>query len=124
MTSAASKLMGLGMPPALAIRLGGNPTSKTGIGTSQASGAPLVLGEFSLLVTAGGNTAFTLPNVDIGDEIEVFNTTSTAALVFPPAGLSANINNGTTDASISLAQNKYARFKRLTATLWMSGLTA
>lgn len=116
-------LMGSGMPAQLASQLGASPTTKTGVGTAQATGTLLAVEEMANLVTAGGATAFLLPSdAALGDTVRVFNTTATAALIFPPVG--SNINNGSTDASVSLAANKVANFTRQSALVWSSGLTA
>lgn len=116
-------LMNLGMPSGPARRIGKTPTSKTGVGTAQTGATLLAVEEFGILTTAGGATAFVLPSdAALGDDVVVFNNTATAALLFPHSG--GNINNGSTDASISLAQNKKATLTKLTSTLWTSGLTA
>lgn len=124
MPSSAKTLMASGMAAAQAKLVGGDVVTKAGVGTAQVGATALSVGEFTLLTTAGGATAFVLPNCNIGDDCDVYNTTATAALIFPPAGISGTINGGSADASISLAQNKFARFKRLSLTNWMSGLTA
>jgi hypothetical protein len=123
MPSSAKTLMGLGMPGQLARRIGANVVDKSGVGTAQVGGTALSVGEYTLLTTASGQTAFVLPaDAALGDEVPVYNTTSTAALVFPPT--SGTINGGSADASVSLAQNKVACFKKISATNWASGLTA
>lgn len=124
MPSSAKTLMASGMAAGQAKLVGGDVVSKAGVGTAQVGATQLSVGEYTLLTTAGGATAFVLPNCNIGDECEVYNTTSTAALIFPPAGIGGTINGGSGDASVSLAQNKVALFKRLSATNWASGLTA
>jgi hypothetical protein len=49
--------------------------------------------------------------------IEVYNTTSTAANVFPETG--ASIDGGTvTTGSVAVAQNKGRYFRKVSATAW------
>ena len=115
-------LMGLGMPGPLANRLGNTPTTITCVGTTN-TGAPVVQTGLSLLVTASSNTAVIFnSSASLGRPFWVFNTTATTALVYPPVG--GNFNNGSTDASFSLAQNKAAMFMRTNSTVWAVILTA
>lgn len=119
MTAASIKLTGAGMPPLQAQLVGNTVATVAGIGTTQGAAAPL-LNNVSLLTTAGGATAFVISTIwAIGDSITVFNTTSTAALIFPPSG--GNINGGSTDASVSLAQNNAATYLRVSSVEWITG---
>jgi len=118
----AKDLIGVGVPAAQATVLGLTVTAKTGVGTAQATGTPIT-SNLSVLTTASGQTAFRLPSNGIGGgPYIVFNTTSDAALVFPPSG--GNIQGGSTDASFSVAQNKSAMFFKNTATNWVVNLSA
>ncbi len=85
------------------------PTSATvdavaGVGTAQ-TGAAALTGAINNVTTAVGQTAVALPSKHaVGSPIIVVNASATAALVFPPSG--GKINNGSADASFSVAQNK------------------
>ena len=117
-----SDLMGSGMPGALARLLGNTPAVLTGVGTSQA-GATLISSSMVDLVTAGGATAFVFSaNTSLTRLFFVCNTTATTALIFPPSGCA--INNGSNDASFSVAQNKTVLFWRYSTTKWRALLTA
>ena len=120
--STVQDLMGLGMPGPLASRIGNSPITITAVGTA-AVGAAAIQSSLSILTTAGGATAVILPSgASLGRVFWVFCNTATTALVFPHTG--GNFNNGTTDASFSLAQNKTAGFIRISSTVWVSVLTA
>ena len=120
--STVQDLMGLGMPGPLANRLGNTPTAVTGTGTA-AVGAAQIQTAVTILTTASSQTACILPSAaSLGRPFYVFCTTATTGLVYPPTG--GNFNNGTTDASFSVAQNKTAIFIRLTSTIWSVVLTA
>ena len=75
-----------------------------GVGTVQVGAAPLT-GAVNNVTTGAGQTAVGLPEKQAyGSPIIVVVSTATAGLVFPPAG--GKINNGATNASFSVAQNK------------------
>lgn len=121
MTTTAD-LMAYGMPSVLASSLGMPINSITTATTAQATGTALQLG-INVLTTAASETACVLPAAaPLATPIIVHNTTATAGLVFPPSG--GAIDNGSTDASTSLAQNKTAIFIRRSATAWVRILTA
>lgn len=118
----AGNLIGLGMAPELAKRVGNNPSAKTGVGTALATATPLTE-NFTVLTTSSGQTAFILPASKAGSgPIWVFCNTSDTALIFPQSG--ETINNGSASASFSVAQNKTAMFWKVSATGWASMLTA
>jgi hypothetical protein len=108
-----SDLTGLGMAPALAGYLNEDVSTVAGVGTSQTGAAPLTT-PTTILTTTGGQTAFILPSgtsnpglTSIGNELVVYNTSSTTALIFPP--VSGTLNGGS--SSLSVAQNKGASFR-------------
>lgn len=115
-------LMGAGIPDVAARLLGNNPTAYAGFGTAQATGT-VIRQSMADLTTAGGATAFTLNSTaGITRLFFLCNTSSTTALIFPPSG--GAINNGSTDASVNLAQNKTALVWRYSTTAWRFLLTA
>lgn len=116
-------LMGSGMPAALANLLGNRPATIAGVGTAQAGAA--VLASMSALTTTGGATAFIIPSAaGLSRLFFLNNTSSTTALIYPPAGLSAAFNTGSADAAFSLAQNKSVIIWRFSATQFFTLLTA
>lgn len=120
--AAAQNLIGIGLPPAAAARLGFTASTKTGVGTAQA-GAAALTGNLTTLTTSGGATAFVLPAAIAGaGPIIVWNPSATTALIYPPSG--GAIQGGSTDAAFSVAQNKTAAFFKVSATAWAALLTA
>lgn len=120
--SLAKDLTGIGMAPELAFRLGYTSTPKTGVGTAQVGGT-LITSNQTIATTAGGQTAFVLPaNAELNVPYLVFNSTATAALVFPPSG--GAINAAGANASVSIAQNLARIFIRISTTVWISFLAA
>lgn len=99
--STTADLMGLGMPPALAARLGATVATLVGAGTAQV-GATLISAPLVLAGPTTGNTAFVLNAAfSVGRAIYVWNTSSSlAALVYPPTG--GTINGGAANASVSI----------------------
>jgi len=122
--SLAVDLMGVGLPAEQALRLGANPVELAGVGTAQVGAAAIVKdATFVTATTAVGQTAFVLPDTaELQQEYVVFNSSATAALVFPPTG--GFINAGAVNTSASIAQNLARTFKRISATRWISFLTA
>lgn len=116
MSALAKDLASLGMPPALASRVGITIKSITGAGTAQGGSSPKVYGgDVSLLTTASGQTACTIDaSFPVGETAEVYNISSTAGLLFPPSGCS--IDGGAGDASVSIAQNRGRRIRRVSPT--------
>jgi len=120
----ANELMGLGLPARQAVALGYLTTTVAGVGTAQ-SGAGVIPTDSTGITatTASGQTALVLPSdAPLWQEYVVYNSTSTAALVFPPSG--HDINAAGANASVSIAQNLSRRFIRVSATHWVSYLSA
>lgn len=118
-----SDLIGLAVgSPALAEKMGYSVGTKAGAGTAQTGATALAANSINALTTSGGATAFVLPTGAPGDSVVVNNQSATTALVFPNSG--AAINGGSTDASVSIAQNKTAIFIRYSSTVWFEVLTA
>lgn len=120
----ANELMGLGLPARQAVALGYLATTVAGVGTAQ-SGAGVIPTDSTgvTATTASGQTALILPSdAPLWQEYVVYNSTATAALVFPPSG--NDINAAGANASVSIAQNLSRRFIRVSATHWVSYLSA
>ena len=104
-------LLGSHLHPLQATAIVGTNNLADGGGAAQAcvgtslSGALQLSFDINQVSTASGQTACKLPaNADPGDTIYVFNTSATAALVFPNTS-AGTINGGSAGASISVAQN-------------------
>lgn len=89
----------------------------TSSGTGSIANATLLPSETNNLSAASSLDAYLLPSTAqgsaIGDEIKVFTTSSTSAVVY--AGTGETINNS---ASATVAQYKMAIFKRFSSTQW------
>jgi hypothetical protein len=115
-------LMGLGLPAALAQKLGFNVSAKAGVGTAQSGATALVPADLVRATTAVGQTAFVLNGFAPGDVAILENTTAAAALVFPPSG--GTINTASANASVSVAQNVARIFVCVAAGRFVSFLAA
>lgn len=116
---ATAKLIGLGMSGELAKQVGTTVQTLAGVGTAQ-TGAKAITVNYALLTTSGGATAFVLSDSwAIGDTVTVCNTSATAAFIYPNSG--SAIDAGSSDASVSIAQNESRSFTRTTSTTWRSG---
>lgn len=118
----ATDLMGLGIAAGPASRLGLSPTTAAGAGTAQATATAIAAGTLVTATTAGGQTAFRLPGGNPGDQLLLRNSSSTAALVFPPTG--GTINAAAANASVSVAENLARAFVCVSPGVYISFLTA
>ena len=115
-----TSLMGAGMPAAQASQLGETIRSITGAGTAQGGSSPVVYsGNVCLLTTASSQTACTIDSAfPVGESAEVYNITATAGLLFPPSG--CTIDQGSANASVSIAQNRGRKIRRVSATAFVT----
>lgn len=118
MTSSPQILMGVGIPDQAARKLGNTLRTIAGVGTAQVGAAPITVNAASL-TTSGGQTAFVLPTTwEIGDNVTVWNTSATTALIYPQSG--GAIDGGSTDAAVSVLQNGSLTLTKVSATSWRS----
>jgi hypothetical protein len=124
MAALTTSLMGSGMSSQLATQLGEIIVSATGVGTVQGGSSPIARGgQVVLFTTAASNTAITLDSaIAVGDVVEVYTITATTALLYPPTG--GTIDQGSANASVSIAQNKGRRVRRVSPTAFVSLLSA
>jgi hypothetical protein len=114
--SLKTDLMGVGVAPELAQRIGLDIATLAGIGTAQ-SGAAAIVAELTIGTTAGGATAFVLPSTaELAKPYIFVNSSATSALLFPPT--SGAINGGSANASISIEQDGVVMLWRVSATAW------
>lgn len=102
----------------------GGVEAVTAVGTAL-SGAAALPGAVNNVTTASGQTAVILPvKGDYPSQpIIVHNLTADACLVFPPS-TSVQINQISAGSSFSVAQNKTAIFWQVSATRFISVLSA
>ena len=113
-------LTGLGMPAQLAFLIGDVPLTQAGAGTTQ-TGATLLRGCMVELTAASSQTAFVLQKLGPNTPYFLFNSISTAAVVFCPSGATMN---GSSNGSVSIAQNKGAIVWEYKKDAWCSIVTA
>lgn len=120
MAALAVDLIGSGMPALLASQLGTTIVSITGVGTAQGGSSPRVFGgNVCLLTTAVGATACTIDSaMAVGDVAEVYTITATTGLLFPPTG--CTIDQGSANASVSIAQNRGRQVRRVSTTAFVT----
>lgn len=111
-------LIGLGFPAALASAEGFQIATLAGVGTAQSGGAAIGT-NMTLVTTSSGQTAVVLPaSVPLASPFYVYNNSATAALLFPPTG--CTIDNGSANASVSIAQNRGRMVIRVSATAFIT----
>jgi len=103
---------------------GSQTTGITATGSTQLDAKALTTTD-NAVSTAAAGTGVILPQwATPGDDFMVYNGGANALLVYPPLGSSATINAGAANAGFSVATTKSARFKMLSATVWVAGLSA
>ncbi len=122
--SLAPDLIGIGMPPEQAIRLGFSAlTTVAGVGTAQVGGAAISKDVNNVnATTSGGQTALVLPDAELMMPYQVFAASATTALVYPPVG--GIFNAQSVNTSVSIAQGQTATFMRLSSTQWVAVTTS
>lgn len=113
-------LAGIGVPGELASMLGQEQATIAGVGTVQ-TGAAILKYQGAELTTSSGQTAFILTEQGLMTETYVVNSSSTAALVYPPSG---HYMNGTQNGSFSVAQWKPCTFIEYKKSYWAAQLSA
>ena len=113
-------LMGVGMPAQQAKRLGLDPTTVTGNGTTQATAT--AIGQFQFYVRGSAGTAttsigFVMTSVaEVGSEYLFLNVSTNTVVLWPPVGGQFLVNAGATATGFSLALGKGALMLAVTAT--------
>ena len=118
--STVADLMGLGMPAALAARLGNTPTSITAAGTSQST-ATLITQHVAMVNAQSSQTgAVFSSNASLGAPFFVVSpvgvSAATAVIYCPVSGTM----NGSTNGSVLLTTGKTAIFTQTAALAWVS----
>jgi len=97
-------------------------TGLTAAGTTQADALALAKVTNVFGTVAAGSGARLESNLEIGDETRVVNLGANALLVYPPVG--GSIQTGAANAGFSVGAGKSATFKKVSATLFVSDLSA
>lgn len=120
--STDADLMGLGMPAALASRLGNSVVTVAATGTTSGTAAALSGGHtFVISAADSSHTGVILPaGGSIGEAVTLTVTSTQGVTVYPPTGATFNTSASTT---LSLAQFKTALITRLSTILYAVNLT-
>lgn len=117
MSAFPNDLTSLGMPPALATRLGMRFAELDGSGTTQGAGAVVYGGTYVGFFPAAGDTAATLDSAfPVGESCVVFNSGTVTGRLFPPSG--GRLNSVTTNTGINIPPQTAVRVTMLTATVF------
>lgn len=115
-------LMGAGASAGLANAIASGGAAVVSAGTGSIANATLLPSETNFLSPAASLDAYLLQSTSqgsqIGDEVNCFGGSATTGVVF--GGTGETINGS---ASFNVAQNKYAKFKRFSATVWGAFVT-
>jgi hypothetical protein len=121
--SRARDLMGAGAPAGLARAISSGGAAVTSAGTGSIANAKLLPNETNNLSAAANLDSYLLPSTaqgsQIGDMIFCYTTSSTSAVVYGGTGETINAA-----ATFTIAQDKLAIFKRISATQWGAIVTA
>lgn len=117
----STDLVGVGVPPYLANLLGNDDSILTTTTTSQSTAALIKTNNVELSTSGGQTAAILSASLPIGTPVYCFTSTATTALVFCPVG---HTMNGSSNGSVSIAQNKAAIIWQYKKNFWCSVLTA
>jgi hypothetical protein len=120
---AAAVLIGVGMPPAQANRIGfPTPPTVAGVGTAQV-GAAAISQNMTVVTATGGATAFVLAASRPGSgPMIIYNSSATSALIYP--GASQTFNGGSADAALTLPTLRSLVIYKTSATNWIAAFNA
>lgn len=122
--SLAQDLVGIGMVPEQALRLGFNSRSQNGAGTTQGTAAAIAKDTNLVLLNAqAGQAGAILPTTaELMVPYIVYNTGAAAATVYCPTG--QTINGVAAATGVAVAVNISRMFMRIDTTRWASWLAA
>ena len=117
-----SDLMGLGMPAALATRLGNTPQTIAGAGATGGAATAIPVGQHITLFTAASTTANGIifaTNAAVGTPqyVAVLSSSPTTGTIYCPVSGSMN---GTSNGSVVLTTGKTAIFIQTSQSVWIS----
>lgn len=91
--------------------------SLTATGTTISDALALVAA-YNVLTTVASGTGSTLPNVEVGQKVDIVNAGANALALYPHSG-SGTLNGGSAGASVSIAAGAKAEAVRDTSTNWI-----
>lgn len=120
----ARDIMKGGFSAGQAKAIGGQVNSGVSAAGTTISDATALVSSVNVVTTVAASSGVLLPNVEIGDEVEVFNNTSTNAVTVYPPTTSATINQLSAGVGAQLSPYTSCKFKKFTATAWTGYLSA
>ena len=120
----ASDMMKGGTSAGQAKGLNGQVNSSITAGTTQtqagATDLTVSINVITTVTTTGDGVQ--IPDVEIGDSLDILNLGANTCTVYPPTG--ARINALSTNGGFSLGTNTAVTLKKFTSTRWMAFLSA
>ena len=117
-------LMGLGLPAALAERLGNSVATAAAAASSSQTGATVITQHVMLFTAAtGANSAIFATAASIGTPHWITNSTASAVALLVYCPVSGSMNQ-TANGNLSIATGKTAVFVQNGQSTWVSILTA
>ena len=103
--------------------LGGAVSTVAATGSAQGDAAALTARTINVVTAADGTKGVILPTAIAGLSLTVYNSVATNGLkIYPPTG--GDINDGTTNAAITIEGKTRAKFEAVDGTTWISSYTA
>lgn len=119
----AKEMMGGGCSPGMARAINGGVNAAVAAAGSTQGTATAINAGHNVVTTVAASSGVILPACETGDEIFLWNGTSTNALtVYPDTG--ATINQLPANIGVLLSPYTGAIFKRASSTAWWSNLSA
>ena len=119
----AAQVMGGGFSQGQALAISGTVRNSLSAAGTTITTATDLTGSINVVTTWAANAGVQLPNVMIGDEVEILNLGAGAGYVYPPSATS-QINALPVGTGFLLATNTAVRVKKFTATRWVAYLSA
>lgn len=118
------EMMGGGLSAGAARAINGTINNAVAAAGTTISDATELKAGHNNVTTVAANSGVILPNVEIGDELFIYNATGTNALrIYPPTS-SATINQLSAGVAMLLSPYTSVRLKKATATAWTGWLSA
>lgn len=99
-----------------------NVVAVTAAGSVQGDAGALSASSMNLVTAADGTTGVVLPAAAADSTVELYNNSASSLKVYP--NTSDDINDGTVNASVTVAAHTFARFVATDATTWAGIYTA
>lgn len=114
----ALEAMGGGLSAGAVIALGGRGATLAATGSVQGDGA-VPAASINIVTGADGTKGITLPAMNLGDEVWIFNNSASTLKVYPPTGSAITVTGtglGTANAAYSHLTFKTVMYKCQSAT--------